>query len=1226
MTVALNNYASKAYSEHPIALWPLDDPVYYISLISNSERYFTSWTLDNFNADDNPSIPDTGSPFDDNLYSSLIVNTTDAVVASAKSPGLFSGLEIDLDTPSFSVNFFVYQKPDFVKSYRVGYEYTDLDSVVQKVYKEKVFPPEIESWINLNYDFDLPSNWIGDISLIIEIDMEDTSSTDISARTFIFNGLSVGQNSQISCYENLGVIPQQIPSELGFFGITGILADQYGLLTNGGYYLVRNNKLLAKNDSSPIIFGTDNATLINPSGSEIPSFIFPGMGMLNESGRNKEYTFEMWMQIDPSTNSSRKIIGPISSSDGIYVKEGFISLVIGNNIASHPVSEWYRPMLIHLILKNKNAVLMINSEEVISIPIDRATMQLPQEKDWWGIYSYQSFKFFKIDCVSIYPYSISEIVAKRRFVWGQGVDSSQFIDNSFKGTPISIDFSSSEYNQNIMYPDFYRWDSGYFDNLIATKDYISVPDYRLPNIFLSERDIFGWYEDNYELYLSEYPNRDYPTSLTFRPNDSWTEQCYYNFPSLNILNDSLSAIYGVFQVDSDISSSRPIMKFNNVITGDYFDILVESQTIKYLINNNEIYSESINLEEPFTVGINVQDISLEYGFEVSRFFSSPSSVQLYVGGDGTSTFEGKIYRVGFCNQTNYSNISEYFNSSGIAKVDFYELFIDNFASYTLIPEIEYGKMFLDISVFSRWEEYYPLSYFASIFKNQENNDIYGLDSLQINLGYPTVSTDVVWTYLELLQNFSGQDYEDLANENYINYLSLKKNNSTGNIVDTSFSSLQGYLTFTDISNSEVKPVSEFPYTKQLSSNMIIDVDEENSLDIPDKGIQTKFLFSDNVIVFPPTNVDIENLYMSINLEIEQRSIIRNPLKIKRLEISSKTFNKTNESTPNIPKNFIGTKYGTRVYPYVFSNGQKEYGQKNAISIYKSSSPYIYTTSKSGIRVINKKENDLEYGVEIPINQSGANQFEISALQMWMLRKEEGQQYDDLEIMSIQEKDNLIVFVAQTEGEDVTVDAYYTTGDPFIIEGGNALSTEDLIIEGGSASTVPSEFLEGGNASIGKRVNIPGLSLYQNGKFVSKIRLRKNEWSCIGVSFNTPLDFNSFAGNINLFGDITYNNMSYYLTEGLEGKVDILSRNWSGVLEFDGIERVWSFWSENDKTWKFVYVLGGQASYAITPKDIFDVYSGTNRKVIDDNKGVFVQQTESSYYSDVVWSNYLGKPA
>src|SRR5512133_1365421 len=48
MTTTSNSYAEKVFSEHPIALWPLDEQAYYVSLISETNRTISTangWTI-----------------------------------------------------------------------------------------------------------------------------------------------------------------------------------------------------------------------------------------------------------------------------------------------------------------------------------------------------------------------------------------------------------------------------------------------------------------------------------------------------------------------------------------------------------------------------------------------------------------------------------------------------------------------------------------------------------------------------------------------------------------------------------------------------------------------------------------------------------------------------------------------------------------------------------------------------------------------------------------------------------------------------------------------------------------------------------------------------------------------------------------------------------------------------------------------------------------------------
>ena len=87
----------------------------------------------------------------------------------------------------------------------------------------------------------------------------------------------------------------------------------------------------------------------------------------------------MWIKISPDSNTALRIFGPIGSTDGLYVEDGFITLVIGKHFASHYVGEWYRPMLVQIKLSSNNASLLINGEQVIALNIDMSNIDLPLE-------------------------------------------------------------------------------------------------------------------------------------------------------------------------------------------------------------------------------------------------------------------------------------------------------------------------------------------------------------------------------------------------------------------------------------------------------------------------------------------------------------------------------------------------------------------------------------------------------------------------------------------------------------------------------------------------------------------------------------------------------------------------------------------------------------------------------------------------------------------------------
>lgn len=1392
MATISNQYADKVFGEHPIALWPLDDPVYYLSLIDDNDRLFSNWTLTNATFNNNPTLPDIASPFNDNIYSSITANTTSPVLVEAVSPELFSLNDVNIDTNTFCINLFLFQKPTYINWFKIGYRYQDALSNPQEVISEQITPPQTQSWININKVYSLPSSWSGSLKIFIQVNFSNSAGGDASSRTVIMQGLSVGQDSQTTCYENLGSTAQNLPDSMGFTSLYGISADQYGVLSDNGYYTVRNNQLLAKNDGFPIVFGTNQSTKIYPSEANLPSFVFPGKGMLNETGRNKNYSLETWIKIDPQTTMAKKIIGPISTSDGIYVKEGFLTLAIGNEISSHCVSEWYRPMLLHLTLRENNATVMINGETVIDIPLDRKKIDLPNDRDWWGIYSYPEISLFQIDCISIYPYIVSETVAKRKFIYAQGTPSIQSIDNSFLGTPTTIDFTTSNYGSSVIYPDIYRWDAGNFNNLTATRDYLSVPNYSLPTISLGGRNLAEWYEDNNIVNNSEYPDGTHPNFFTFRPNQgtrtnlipnpsfetntsnwygsgtavatigrsttkfytkvasmtgtatvngnirmyqgdgtsatyisilpnttytlsgyslaattarqvdvhiewftstdvaiststgtavsnnstTWTrsmvtatapsnatkarvsiralsavigemhyfdailfeqssvaqpyfdgsyadpaakaistswsgtanastssmtywdpnginyqEESYLNFPTLNILNDPMSAAYAIFEAEEDISFDRPLMTFVNSTNGDVFSISINSDSVLYAINDNVLHEEVITLGQEFLIGINFERASAQFGFDVSRFFSSPSSIQLYVGGDGIHTFEGKIYLIGFCNQVNFQKVENSFDSSGIAISSNYEILIDHISSYTLIPEYEYEKMFLDISVASEWEEYYPLSFFAGYVKDENGNMKYDLDLMQINIGYTFVESEGAWTYQELKNEFAGDTYAQLLPPTYSNYFNLYKNNFLGENINVSRSSLNAFLTFQKISDGPNLPLSSFSNTNALPANSVIYADDVNTVQFPERVYDTKFVIKDNVVVYPPKTQNFEEYSMVVHFEIKQRSIIKNPLKIKTMQISAKNLNEVALVNPQSQRNIIGTKFGIPIYPQKFISGVSDYKDKNPIFIYKTTSPYLYTTKKSGIKLANTTTGQAsptnKFVASIPINSNGSYDFFVGAIHFFA-KGEFSQQIENIRLIDVKHKDGVISIILEKTAEGNFVKAYLNNG-----------------------------------TTLTKYTNI---EFYQNGRYVLEPSLVNNEWNSIGMSFTNQLDFSEYQdGSIDLFGGAVFNNISYYLSKGLGIKTDLTIRSWENVLNFNSVKRAWSFWDAGSQTWRDVYILGQISSYFSDPADIYHAYTGTNKNIVDDNMGVVFGKAQSSVYSQVLWQTSTKKP-
>lgn len=761
-----------------------------------------------------------------------------------------------------------------------------------------------------------------------------------------------------------------------------------------------------------------------------------------------------------------------------------------------------------------------------------------------------------------------------------------------------------------------------------------------------------WYDDNLEINTLEYPDGLHPKFITFRPNKvsgvwdytgiNYQDPSYFNFPTLNALNEAVAAVHGVFQADSNIASDRTLMSFVNITNGETFDININGTDVSYSINGTVLNTDIITIGTEFAVGINFNEAGTYFFNDgVSKFFSSPASIQLYVGGNGINTFEGKIYSVGLSNAENFRKIQDNFDASGLVTPNTYALLLDQFASYTLLPEYEYGELYLDVSVSSQWEEYYPLSYFASYVEDESGNPVYDIDMLQVNIGYPTVATSDVWTYAELKLEFPvPNDYADLRDSIYLDYFGLKKKNATGSTVTTANSSLQSYLTFQSIANGANRPLSDFPYSAGLEENAVIYADMANTFVLPQKVYDTKFLFKDNVVVFPPKTNNFEDYAMVVHLEVNQRSILKNPLKIKSMEISANNLNYISDSSDPSQRNYIGTRFGKKVYPYTDMMTLVDQKVENPLAIHKTSTPYLYTTRKSGVRLVNESlvsGSPSESRIFIPINESGSFEYKVSAIQ-FMVKPEFVEDDKTIKFIEIKHKDGRLLYGMSKIGGSGTLSSYGRTTDGLLLNGGVPVPpTFDYIFDGGTPTSVypPTPYL---NITTETNDVIPvtdsgwspvyGSDYYQNGRYVPSPVLENNDWSVVGIVFPEPLDFSELAdGGITLFGGAVFNNISYYLEEGLGIRTNLTTRTWQGVFDADGTVpsgTTWAYWAGN--TWQYVYLLGQASSYISTPADIFDAYVGTNSEIVDDGYGLTLDHRQAQLISDATWSVYTSKPA
>lgn len=1210
MSVSSNQYATKIFSEHPIACWPLDDDVSFLSIISEEERDIsnqTYWTRQDCSVS-TTTTPPRLSPFSSPDYyvitgDILQITQNDSMFSVELDDGISSSAFSDR-LSNFSINLFSYIQSPYITYAQVGFKYWD-DLSSQFIESYQNFSLVENAWNRIDAAFNYP---------------QTTNPIDIFIRFFadpggvagdydvIVNGLSVGQSSRKTSSISLGSFSQQLPPSTELQGVEGIPASQYGVLEEYAYYIVEDNFLLAKNIGVPMVFGSDNSTKILNSENGKPSIVLPGKKSFTDYNTKSSKTIEFWMRIKPNNKTPLRIFGPLGSDYGLYVSEGFITMRMGSKVSGYSVGSWYRPMLMHFVIAQESSYLLVNGEKVIEIETQGEELE-KIENDWMGFFSAPSVDLFEVDCVSIFPYEVPINVAKRRFVWGQATSPQNIIDGATDESPVAIDVSSSIPSANIIYPDKERWNAAYYDNLICSDRSLSVSEYSLPNIFLSSRNENLWLNANKK--VNEIESLEQKTFFTFRPgvsedglewefdNQEWNEKSYLEFDSLNFITNKVSCIYGVFKTAADIPESRPLIHIYNNLLRKRFEINIEGSELKYIYDGNELFSETINQSNYIIAGINIEKVIQSFGLTMASFFNSFDNISLYVGGapdldDQTyGTFEGKIFRLSISNSFNSNDILQYFNAEGFSLQTANNL-LDYYATYSLLPYEEYGTFFLDVSVSAYWEEYYPLQFFSKYVTNRDETLSYGFDFLQFNIDYPSVTDKYISNQdLGEWENYLDFDIEysyptsfsyDLLDDIYDNYQDIEDRKADTLVIDPSTSSINMFATFQLLAEGCNEPLKNFPNTKKIYGQYIVDATKEESSADPYKAYKTKFEITDNVIIYPPNRISFENVAIVLHFIVKHDKAITNKLSITKMSLFSRSLD-------FVEPNKVPTVFDKNIYPATKSGIYLRYKEKNPYSLSKEYYKYLYLTENGGIEVLNKSSEIKEYITIVPINENKKSDFSVSAIQFFVKKSSVPDSLSEI-FLEIDSNNKKLKFIVSTNNDGESIIS--------CVDKLNDLPYRDV-------------------------------SYYQNAIQVSNIVLDNQEWNLVSIFFDTTLDFSGYTGSLNLFSGARFDNISFYSPRQLASFFQNVVRPWSKVYE-DDEENIldWQYWyndGTNERIWQQVYVYNERKQYFLSPKEIAQKYFGTNKSIVDDNSGIRINNSSEAFgvYIDRSWSSFSIKP-
>ena len=1206
MTISSNLYAEKVFAEQPQALWALDDAADFLSILPEVADQQASWTVTNSDTFSVSYESNTELPIQ-NAYS-LYVSATEPTGAeetlSIKYENVANLNTLNHNFGSMSIAFYLSASGIDVSSLNVGIQYIDPDSLtLQTISNAYSFADN--GWGFVGSTINIP-----DINANFDLVVDITYATGAAAYDFVINGLSIGQWSEGTQTYSTGVYSQALPESVYTDQQYGVLAAPYGFSDEVAYYIASENQLYARNTGSPMVYGASSSTRVyNNSG---PSIIFPGFGAMNESGKYREHTIEFWLRADTYTNEPRRIMGPIGkilsdgvyvdSTDGLYVNGQFLMLKIGSNIGSHFVGEWGRPMLLDTRISSKSASLILNGEVVISLSLDEGSLVFPEkfiydinasankDQDWIGIYSYEDLSVMEIDAVGVYPYRVPELVAKRRFVYGQGVEFPENLNTAYNGASVFMDYSFSDYTNNYNYPDIGRWSQGATDNLLVSNTSISTPNYLPPAAVFSSssRTYNDWLYENKVDNATSGEARDY---VTLRPTDWASENGYLFFNKLNAIGEDVAALYAVFKPTEISELEQILVHIENESTNNYFSITLQNNLISYKFKYgtspaNTLYSlETIVPDLAFSVGVNIENLTNTYGGSLKTFFGSKDQLKVYVGGNKRfeKTFSGKIYNVGFCTSRNAKKVESFFGSNGTTSsssdlsdvfylyfdaegldgqisfdviggfidpvsgtwVSFeavmdggfsdsfvFGRFQDHIASYTMVPKRIVDVFTLDVAVDSYWEDYVPLSYLASYVSDGSGDTVLDLDLIQFNCSVPRPLT------------------------------------SPDNSIDTSNSIVRTYVTFQYLANGS-NSLDQYFTTRVVPS--------ENHVVNPGSGwLQTKYEVLSGDIIKLPSGADFKNLSIGIHIEIQNPGTQTSPIKVKSLQLASQALN---FKSPNP----VGTRFGYDIYPYSRSAIYYNYKSIGAYSIYKGSTPYLYTSKYSGIKVCG---DPGKTGVSIPINRSLVTEYAVGAIQLAMQYQEGLFPETATEIFEVQSSNLYAKFYLVATNESRTRGKVY---------------------------------------GINQETKLPvsGIAYYLNGIMVKDLYLEMDSWSIVGIQFANSLLFEGELGAIRLTGPVLFNNISYYQLPSTQTSLSVIFRKWNQLSDLA------NYWEDlttpTQLLWQDILYIAVERAYTVDPSTIFREYSGTNRILIRSDKTLQFNSYKYSIYKDVKWDSSVITP-
>lgn len=1202
-----NLYAARLFAEHPTALWALDDDFSFISQISETEKNISSWNLTNlYDVSASVTFP-VGFELENSASAVLSLSSASTTLyGSASATAINTINDLDPDKKTLSINMFVYDFQGFITSFEIGFIYNGSASYT-------TYTPDEEAWTKINHTINIPSGNVN-IYPYFKVNYDDALVEEGREYDFAINGISVGQWSEMFHYESTGTILEEIlepllvsgstrlkdlisaSSSLSASAIKGVKIDSYGIAEEKtGYYIVEGNRMLASSNNFPITFGATNITSIHkPLYGTIPSLVFAGQGFLNSSGRYKETTAEFWLRCYTEVTTPIRIFGPIASTDGVYVEKDFISIKIGPYRQSYFIGKWYRPMLIDFRYNIENASLLINGDLVIQMDLNQDNIVYPaSNNDYVGFYGNEYVSPFELDCFALYPYIVSEQIAKKRFVYAQGVESANSIVSNFKGDSFQVDFPYANYTSTLNYPDMNDWNAGFFNNSNSTSKFLTLPEYSNPEIIFSEPvALEDFLIDNYEIQGSDYP------FIKLKPNSNYnsiTSSIY--FRNFNTISSPLKSVFGVFRAPTTLTSTKQtLMYISNNFNNNVFTVKISNAGLEYIFNTTTIYSQAVSANEIFVAGFNLDTISKEFFTTLSNFFSNPQNLSLSLGGSQDSMFSGKIFNFTFSNAmfTN-KDLSSYILDNGFFDQDVeLDQLLEYIGNYTFYPQVLSNSLLLDVGSKGYWEDSIPLSYFGKYVQDRNSNPYYDLDLVQFNVDAPSslilqkdryyildggLSTTLLFglyfdsgnpatTSASVNLSFDGGDPTTTT---FVEYLTDEELDIAYANYSRNTDSVKTYITLQRYTDVGKIPYTDYVNTVRIGADRVLDMDAFTSADIE----TTKFEVNDRTIIFPPKElVDFAEYYVTIHMEMKTKGINKNPIKIKKMSLASLAYDESSFYSIKSPD-------GYKLYPFNRYGNVYAYKNKNPFTIYKDSTPYMYNTGDSGISVL-PYQSEATRGITVPINQQLSTEYLLGGVQFW----------------GFYNKDTTITETVQI-GKISSRNRSY---DIKLVPESNYARAKMVLYDAGTST------------------ESTGIVFYQNGYKVDNPFIHPLTWNTIIITFEESISLPSAVGQFEIYEGYMVNNIAFYKKSSDVLGSEFVDNIWQDLRS----ETTWQTWLSGG-VWSATIGQNEPITYIVDGKSIYESTFGISSAVARDDSTLSIDSDGVDIITGTIWEEYTKRP-